>query len=224
MSQIRLTEAFKAKHPRGTRLRHPLHGAGKLIEVHESHLIIEWDSPMARIEAGSQVPASDVPYMSRIVEVRTPAQAHASYDAKEVNSDHGEALQIQNAISAIEHRVDDFIDHGYGPSHGGHAVKQNGMLRYRLPVIHIDGRSIHVINADKESVANLPLYYWDQLVDALTQYYQSHGWTISLEQNGILQLEHTLTESAKLPSSVNTKVLNFQKYLRESRRSRKNEE
>ena len=67
---IYLTETFKVAHPAGTRVRHPIHGSAVIVEVHPTHLVVEWDSPMARIEQSNLIEASQVPYMSRITKVR----------------------------------------------------------------------------------------------------------------------------------------------------------
>lgn len=61
-----LTEKFIDKHPTGTRIRHPLYGTASIVKVEPSHLVVEWDSPMARIEQSDRIDAADVIYLSRI--------------------------------------------------------------------------------------------------------------------------------------------------------------
>ena len=79
-----LTEKFIDKHPTGTRIRHPLYGAATIVRAEPTHLVVEWESPMARIEQSNRIDAEDVPYLNRIVE-GTRQNNSARVNTKQIN-------------------------------------------------------------------------------------------------------------------------------------------
>lgn len=207
-----LTEKFIRQHPPGTRVRHPLYGAARIVESIPEGLIVEWESPLARMEQSNRIPAAEVPYMGRIVEVRTPMQAQTRFQKNQYASDHEDGLAVQQAVSEIEKIIDAVIDEARGPNPTGASVRTQKSAEGTIMTVTVpytmssdNGAFLLTIHGNPVRIEGIHL---NPVKAAITQYYGQHGWSVGFNDTSIT-LMHPISESVNNRHPVNRNVLNF---------------
>jgi hypothetical protein len=209
-----LTEKFLRLHPPGTKVSHPQHGTARIVSAERSHIVVEWDSPMARIEQPARIDADQVPYMSRVNEIVSPQQARDTYAKKQYNVDHDSALRQQFAVNRIEQIIDAFMN---DPQQETHQGPDNGYHAHRvvIPLTWTTDRDQTEVSLNGEVQFTMLYYDVSHVWTALRQYYDGHGWRMSIDPERIIIAHHQ--EMPKLGESLQREFRSLRGPMRRGR-------